>query len=41
MLQDRNLSSHIYSETTNEEIFERIKNVYLNYLLNLDLKNKF
>jgi nucleotidyltransferase substrate binding protein (TIGR01987 family) len=41
MLQDRNLSSHIYSETTSEEIFERIKNVYLNYLLNLDLKNRF
>jgi nucleotidyltransferase substrate binding protein (TIGR01987 family) len=41
MLNDRNLSSHIYSETTSEEIFERIKNVYLNYLKKLDLRNRF
>ena len=40
MLEDRNRSSHIYSETTSEEIFERIKKVYLNYLLKLNLKNK-
>ena len=40
MLEDRNRSSHIYSETTSEEIFERIKKVYLNYLLNLNLKDK-
>ena len=40
MLEDRNRSSHIYSETTSEEIFERIKKVYLNYLLNLNLKDR-
>ena len=40
MLEDRNKSSHIYSETTSEEIFERIKKVYLDYLLKLDLRDK-
>jgi nucleotidyltransferase substrate binding protein (TIGR01987 family) len=32
MLEDRNKSSHIYDEKTSEEIFNRIKNVYLGYL---------
>ena len=40
MLEDRNRSSHIYSEKTREEIFERIKRVYLNYMMNLKLKEK-
>jgi len=40
MLEDRNKSSHIYSEVTSEEIFERIKRVYLSYLLNLNLKGR-
>ena len=40
MLEDRNRSSHIYSETTSEEIFERIKRVYINYLKSLNLKEK-
>ena len=40
MLEDRNKSSHIYSEVTSEEIFERIKRVYINYLNNLNLKDK-
>ena len=40
MLEDRNKSSHVYSETTSEEIFERIKKVYINYLKNLNLKDK-
>ena len=38
MLQDRNVSSHVYSEDKALEIFERIKGVYLEYLKNLDLK---
>jgi len=29
MLDDRNRSSHIYDEKTSEEIFERIKEVYV------------
>ena len=29
MLEDRNLTSHIYDEETSEEIFERIKKVYV------------
>jgi len=41
MLNDRNISSHVYSETTSEEIFRRIKEVYLDYLLKLDLENSF
>ncbi|HOJ29656.1 MAG TPA: nucleotidyltransferase substrate binding protein [Spirochaetota bacterium] len=32
MLEDRNLSSHIYDEDTSKEIFERIKNIYINIL---------
>ncbi len=28
MLEDRNLTSHIYDETTTEKIFERIKKIY-------------
>ena len=40
MLEDRNRSSYIYSEKTSEEIFERIKRVYLNYMMNLKLKEK-
>jgi len=40
MLEDRNKSSHIYNEDMSEEIFERIKNVYLEYLENLNLRNK-
>ena len=40
MLEDRNRSSHIYSETTSEEIFERIKKVYVEYLLSLNLKDR-
>jgi len=41
MLNDRNISSHVYSETTSEEIFKRIKEAYLDYLLKLDLENSF
>jgi len=40
MIEDRNLSSHIYDENVSNEIFERIKNVYLDYLLSLNLKEK-
>ena len=40
MLEDRNKSYHIYSETTSEKIFERIKKVYVEYLLNLNLKDR-
>lgn len=29
MLEDRNRISHIYDEQTSQEIFERIKNIYL------------
>ncbi len=28
MLEDRNLTSHIYDEATAEEVFERIKKIY-------------
>jgi nucleotidyltransferase substrate binding protein (TIGR01987 family) len=38
MLEDRNISSHVYNEEKSEALFERIKNVYLEYLKNLDLK---
>ena len=37
MLEDK-FSSHVYNENKSEEIFDRIKEVYLDYLLNLDLK---
>jgi len=40
MLEDRNISSHIYNETISEEIFTRIKDVYLEYLKSLNLKSK-
>jgi len=40
MLEDRNRSSNIYSEVTSEEIFERIKRIYLDYLIKLDLKDR-
>ncbi len=40
MLEDRNKSSHIYDEQTSEEIFERIKRVYIDYLDKLNLKTK-
>jgi len=32
MLEDRNKSSHIYDEQVSEEIFQRVKNVYVNYV---------
>ena len=38
MLEDRNVSSHVYNEEKSEALFERIKNIYLEYLKNLDLK---
>ena len=40
MLEDRNASSHIYDQQKSEEIFERIKKVYIDYLKNLDLMKK-
>ncbi len=40
MLEDRNASSHIYVQQKSEEIFERIKKVYIDYLKNLDLMKK-
>ena len=39
MLEDK-FSSHVYNESKSEEIFYRIKEVYLDYLLNLDLKKR-
>ncbi|MEJ5166845.1 MAG: nucleotidyltransferase substrate binding protein [Thermoanaerobaculia bacterium] len=38
MLEDRNLSSHIYNSETSLQIFERIKNVYIKAFENA-LKN--
>jgi len=38
MLEDRNVSSHVYNEEKAKALFERIKNIYLEYLKNLDLK---
>ncbi|QCI27602.1 nucleotidyltransferase substrate binding protein [Caminibacter pacificus] len=38
MIEDRNISSHVYNEEKSEALFERIKNVYLKYLINLNLK---
>ncbi|MRI58607.1 MAG: nucleotidyltransferase [Epsilonproteobacteria bacterium] len=38
MLEDRNLSSHIYDKNKSEEIFERIKKVYLPFLQKLKLQ---
>lgn len=40
MLEDRNLSSHVYDEQVSKEIFERIKQVYIDYLKRLNLSNK-
>ena len=40
MLEDRNLSSHMYDQKVSEEIFQRVKNVYLSYLENLNLTQK-
>ncbi len=44
MLEDRNLSSHIYEEDSVEEIFRRIKEVYVDVLeksiKNLEIKMK-
>ena len=40
MLEDRNLSSHIYNEEESKKIFNRIKDVYVNYLSSLNLKEK-
>lgn len=39
ILNDRNLTSHIYKEETAVEIFNRIKNVHIKHLK--DLSNKF
>lgn len=38
MLEDKIRSSHIYDELTSHEIFDRIKRLYLPYLLNLNLR---
>ena len=38
MLEDRNISSHVYDEERSNKIFERIKDIYLEYLDNLNLK---
>ncbi len=40
MLEDRNLTSHIYNEEQSREIFERIKGVYLRFLKGLRLDEK-
>ncbi len=32
MLEDRNKTSHIYDKTTSETIFQRIKDLYINYI---------
>ncbi len=40
MLEDHIASSHIYVQQKSEEIFERIKKVYIDYLKNLDLMKK-
>ena len=40
MLDDRNASSHIYDQHKSQEIFIRIKNLYIPYLANLDLAQK-
>lgn len=42
MLDDRNLTSHIYNRTDSEKIFERIKNSYVKEIGNLltRLKNQ-
>jgi len=40
MLEDRNKSSHVYDQKLSDEIFQRIKEVYIEYLNNLDLKRR-
>jgi nucleotidyltransferase substrate binding protein (TIGR01987 family) len=40
MLEDRNLSSHVYDENMSKRLFERIKNIYVDYLSSLNLKQK-
>jgi len=35
MLEDRNLSSHLYDQKMSEAIYERIATLYLPYLQNL------
>ncbi|MEM0325206.1 MAG: HI0074 family nucleotidyltransferase substrate-binding subunit, partial [Candidatus Aenigmatarchaeota archaeon] len=40
MLEDRNRSSYIYDSSMSEEIFVRIKELYLNYLLKLNFQEK-
>ena len=40
LLEDRNLSSHVYDEETAKEIFERIKKFYLKTLEGLNLEEK-
>lgn len=38
MIEDRNISSHVYDEEKSEKLFIRIKEIYLPYLQNLALK---
>ncbi|WP_457564684.1 nucleotidyltransferase substrate binding protein [Caminibacter sp.] len=38
MIEDRNISSHVYDEEKANEIFNRIKNIYLPYFESLNLK---
>nr|WP_236583227.1 MULTISPECIES: nucleotidyltransferase substrate binding protein [unclassified Nitratiruptor] len=38
MVENRNLSSHIYDQKRSEEIFERTKKVYISYLNNINFK---
>jgi len=42
MLEDRNISLHIYDETTSIEIFNKIKDIYINILEKIvaDIKGK-
>lgn len=35
MLEDRNISSHNYNQEKSEQIFERIKKIYLQSILNI------
>ena len=42
MLEDRNRTSHIYNQTDSQEIYERIRNIYVKEIKNLlnRLKNQ-
>ncbi|WP_035588947.1 HI0074 family nucleotidyltransferase substrate-binding subunit [Hippea jasoniae] len=40
ILEDRNLSSHLYDQRLSEEIFQRIKDIYVSFLDNLNLSEK-